>query len=124
VTFDADTLEWVFAFDGQVALRVSAPWRVVSVADIVVGWEDDGHAFGRQTPTDAKRQIPALVGSDRVTDATVDGHGDLRIRFGEATTLEVFNASAGYEGWRLYGPGDRYVVAQGGGHVVDSEADA
>ena len=54
------------------------------------------------------------VESKEVTAATFNQYGDLEVRFGRDSTLQVFNHSAGYEGWQLYGPGNRYIVAQGG----------
>jgi uncharacterized protein DUF6188 len=124
LSFDADTQQWVFAFTGQHALCVVAPWRLVFEGQIVVGGEDDGHFFGLETPVDAKQRVARAVGGQEVTEAAVNNVGDLDLRFRAGSTLQVFNASCGYEGWQLFGPGGRYVVAQGGGRVVDSEQES
>ena len=122
-SFNRDTKEWVFVFSGGIALRVSAPWRVVAHGQIAVGWRDDGHRFGLQTPIDATERLGAFVQGHRIASTTVSPSGDLAIDFGGECTLEIFNASCGYEGWQLQGPGERWTVAQGGGHVSESEHD-
>jgi hypothetical protein len=61
-----------------------------------------------------------LIGTGVVATASHDSAGDLAIQFENGSVLEVFNDSSGYEGWSLRGPGTRWVVAQGGGHVVES----
>ncbi len=121
VSFDPDTQQWVFTFTGQRALRVAAPWRLVFEGRIVIGCEDDGHLFGLETPVDAKERVARAVEGQEVTEAAVNNVGDLDLRFHSGSTLQVFNLSCGYEGWQLFGPGGRYVVAQGGGRVVDSK---
>jgi hypothetical protein len=122
-SIDGDTKEWVFMFSGGVALRVSAPWRVVAHGKIALGWEDNGHRFGLQMPIDATERLDALLQGRRIASATVSPLGDLAIDFGADSTLEIFNASCGYEGWQLQGPGQRWIAAQGGGNVSKSEHD-
>jgi hypothetical protein len=122
-SFDGDTKEWVFVFSGGVVLRVSAPWRVVADGQTALGWQDDGHRFGLQKPIDATERFGALVQGHRIASATVSPSGDLAIDFGGDSTLEIFNASCGYEGWQLQGPGQRWTLAQGGGNVSESEHD-
>ena len=120
VTVDVDTREWVFTFSGQRVLHVAAPWRLLSDGRILVGSEDDGHQFGGQAPVDARERVMRTVEERQVSEASVTRFGDLDLRFDSGSTLQVFNGSSGYEGWQLSGPGDRDVVAQGGGRVVDS----
>jgi hypothetical protein len=122
-SFDGDTNEWVFVVSGSVALRVSAPWRVVAHGQIALGWQDDGHRFGLQMPIDATERLGTLVQGHRIASTTVSPSGDLAVDFGGESTLEIFDASCGYEGWELRGPGQRWTVAQGGGHVSESEHD-
>jgi hypothetical protein len=122
-SFDGDTKEWIFVFSGGVVLRVGAPWRVVAHGEIALGWQDDGHRFGLQKPIDAIERVGTLVQGHRIASATVNPSADLAIDFGGDTTLEIFNASCGYEGWQLQGPGQRWIVAQGGGNVSESEHD-
>jgi uncharacterized protein DUF6188 len=121
VGFDADTREWVFTFTGHLTLQVAAPWRMVSEEVIALGYEDNGHLFGLQTPVDANEWIQRATAGREVTEAAVNTMGDLDLRFGCGPLLQVFNASCGYEGWQLFGPGDRWVVAHGGGRVIDSQ---
>lgn len=119
--FDADTHEWVFTFTGRRVLQITAPWRIVSETDIVLGRDDDGQLFGLNTPVDAKERIARAVAGKEVTHMTVSKFGDLDVRFASSVSLQVFNDSCGYEGWQLFGPGEKWVVAQGGGRVVDSK---
>jgi len=120
IALDADTHEWVFTFGGHCALRVAAPWRMVSAGHVVVGYQDDGQWFGLNTRFDARERITHAVAGQQVTKASVNEFGDLDLCFGSVSALQVFNGSSGYEGWQLFGPGERYVVAQGGGRVGDS----
>jgi hypothetical protein len=119
-TFDRQTGEWSFAFDGAVVLRVSAPWRVAVHDCIVLGGEDHGHAFGLPGPVDAFAHLTAHLGGKRVVAAFASATADVAIDFGDGARLEVFNASAGYEGWQLDGPGERWIVGQGGGTLAES----
>jgi hypothetical protein len=48
-----------------------------------------------------------------------DGSGDLVVRFVNGAALEVFNDSAGQEGWQLSYAGGG-TIAQGGGRVFDT----
>lgn len=122
-SFDGDTKQWAFVFSGGVVLRVSAPWRVIAHGQIELGWQDDGHRFGLQNPIDATERFGTLVQGHRIASATVSPPGDLAIDFGDDSILEIFNASCGYEGWQLQGPGQRWILAQGGGNVSGSEDD-
>lgn len=121
VAFDADTHQWVFTFTGRRVLQITAPWRIVSETNIVHGCEDEGQLFGLSTPVDAKERIARAVAGTDVTHITVNQFGDLDVRFASSVSLQVFNDSSGYEGWQLFGPGERWVVAQGGGRVIGSE---
>lgn len=119
--FDAACHEWIFTFSGQCVLRVAAPWRIVSNGQIVVGHADDGQWFGVKEPFDAPERVMQAVAGQGITEVSLSDFGDLTIRFGVGPTLQVFNGSAGYEGWQLSGPGERTLVAQGGGRVSDSD---
>ena len=122
VSFNEVSSEWVFRFDDDVALQAIAPWRVVVDGRIVIGSCDEGHAFGLGDAIDARQQVRDAVGTSPVSRAWTDGPGDLHVQFGEIVTLHVFNHSAGYEGWQWFGPGERHVVALGGGRVHESES--
>lgn len=115
--FDSETHAWTFTFSGPVALTVASPWRAVMGETIALGWEDEGQRFGLPGPVQARERLAPLF-SAQVAEASVESRGDLRIRFAPQGELQVFNASCGYEGWQLDGPGAEWVVAQGGGRVV------
>jgi hypothetical protein len=120
VRHDADSHEWVFSFSGGVVLQVSAAWRVRKGGRVGAGWRDHGQLFGLAAPVDLPDRLRSLVASGVVATASHDSAGDLAVQFENGSVLEVFNDSTGYEGWGLHGPGKRWVVAQGGGHVVES----
>ena len=127
VHMDADTQQWVFAFTGRFVLQVSAPWRVVADGRIALGWQDDGHRFGLPTPVSATERLETMLYGKHVEGAVVGACGDLVVRFPGSLSLEIFNASGGYEGWILNAPGScprgRYVVGHGGGSVSESHDD-
>ena len=121
---DTECHEWVFAFTGEITLRVSAPWRITAGGEIRLGFEDDGQLFGLPAPLDAQERLGELAIGRRVGSVRAASRGDLVVVFDGETSLEVFNASAGYEGWALHGPGNRWIVGQGGGKIAKSAVDA
>jgi hypothetical protein len=124
---DAATRQWIFVFSGRFVLQVSAPWRMVVRCRIGLGWQDDGHQFGLPKPVSAVERLEMTLYGKQVEATTVGACGDLVIRFPDSHSLEVFNASGGFEGWILNAPSNnprgRYVVAQGGGTVIESHGD-
>lgn len=124
VHHDAETDEWLFDFGGSYVLQVSAPWRLVTASVIAVEHDDHGGQSGRSEAVDAARSVRAVVDDRAVVKATVaGGTADLTIDFGDGIRLEVFNDSAGYEGWILNAPDGQWLVAQGGGRLVSSKSD-
>ncbi len=122
VSSDEETHEWCFTFGDGMTLRVAAPWRIMSDGRIALGWEDHGQLFGRAAPMDAPKLAASLICDTEVVTPQVDGEsGDLSIVFENGRLLQVFNSSCGYEGWQMFGPGKRTVVAQGGGAVQSLE---
>ena len=73
----------------------------------MVGSEDDGHRFGLESPVDARERVTRAVGGEEVTEVSIKKFGDLDLSFASGATLQVFNGSSGYEGWQLFGPGER-----------------
>jgi hypothetical protein len=89
-----------------------------------VGSDDHGQQFGLPKVIDAPRNVLEVVKDRSVEAATVAaGTADLTIDFGDGIRLEVFNDSAGYEGWVLNAPEGRWLVAQGGGRLVSSKSE-
>jgi hypothetical protein len=109
------TESWRFEFEGQTTLDVRCPWRIVKKGRIALGNSDDGQQFGLPSPVDAKREALALLG-DRVVRVTIrENTADLIVELADATYLEAFNSSSGYEGWECSSKTGLLVVAQGGG---------
>jgi hypothetical protein len=94
---------------------------------IGLGWQDDGHRFGLPKPVSATERLETALYGKKVEGTSVGACGDLVISFPDAHSLEIFNASGGYEGWILNAPGNsprgRSVVAHGGGSVSESGGD-
>jgi hypothetical protein len=64
-----------------------------------------------------------LLASPVINAVVVSPTSDFHIEFGNGHSLEIFNASAGYEGWQLNN-GGHLMVAQGGGQLVEWSRDA
>jgi hypothetical protein len=121
VTYDAETLEWVFGFGPGVSLRVAAPWRIVGSGRIALGHDDHGQRFGRPRPVDGAATATALLRGRPVKAFSISAiSADASVDFGDGLLLQVFNSSSGYEGWTLSDMEGRLVIAQGGGSVVAS----
>lgn len=120
VIHDTQSHEWVFAFTRKIALQVSAPWRITVSNEIRLGFEDHEQLFGLAAPLDIQERLSEIVIGRRVNSVHTSEQGDLTIQFEGETVLWVFNSSMGYEGWILNGPGNKYVVGQGGGRIVES----
>jgi hypothetical protein len=121
---DAETDEWIVDFRDGYVLQVSAPWRLIAAGGIAVGHDDHGQPFGLPEVVDAARRVRELVKDRTVKQATAaGGTADLTIDFGADIRLEIFNNSAGEEGWMLNTPDGHWLVAQGGGRLVSSKSD-
>ncbi|NPD69984.1 hypothetical protein HN018_19425 [Lichenicola cladoniae] len=114
--------DWLFTLSGKGSLAVSVPWRVVSQECIEFGSEDHGHLFGLSVPVDGEEICRKLIGNRLVTSALVDRQtADLTLHFGSAIRIDIFNNSAGYEGWDAgvdAGSKSMRGIALGGGDVT------
>jgi hypothetical protein len=91
---------WLFSFAPAWEVRTGTYWRLIAGGALAVSGEDYGQLFGLREPFDAAAHLRStLVGSVSDIEIAVDA-ADLRIHFGE-DRLELFNTSAGYEGWML-----------------------
>jgi hypothetical protein len=119
IQYDEATDEWLFDFDDDYVLQVASPWRLVTAGTIAVGHCDHGHRFGLPEPLDVPSAVMEALKDRSVVAITIaDATADLSIDFGAGTRLEIFNNSSGYEGWALAAPGNRLIVAQGGGNLA------
>ena len=121
VALDDESHEWVFSFERQLALRVASPWRIRDGGGrIALGWEDHGQQFGYPSPVDGEARALSLLGGSPIIAADADeASADLSVRTEGGAELQVFNASAGYEGWQLCGEGSGIIVGIGGGGMAD-----
>jgi hypothetical protein len=116
---DDETDQWIFDFGEGYVLQVASPWRLMKDDAIALGHCDHGQRFGLTQPVDAEAEVCELVKDRVVLDAVVlNGSADLLVDFGAGIRLEIFNSSAGYEGWSLNAPDGGLLVAQGGGSLV------
>jgi hypothetical protein len=114
---DDETQEWVFAFDGLIALRAICPWRIIAGQRLVYGYEDHGQQFGLPAPIDGRTCAGGLLSGRPICGIhTRDVSGDLSIEFDGGTWLELFNSSGGYEGWQC-STKDISFIGMGGGSI-------
>jgi hypothetical protein len=112
--------DWNFSFGKGLNIGASVPWRVVTPEGIGHGGDDDGQRFGLPQPVDGEAKANELLGQQSVVTVEADEvTADLRITFEGGLRLDLFNQSAGYEGWQAHldqGEGQPLVVvALGGG---------
>jgi hypothetical protein len=117
IHFDGPTWGWGFGED--VHLNLETPWRIMAAGQIAFGDRDHEQSFGMSAPVDGEIRAMQLVVGRTVKNATVASESaDLTVDFGDGIRLEVFNSSAGYEGWRMDGPNEKWIGGLGGGETV------
>ncbi len=93
--------DWDFDLQNGRGLAVSCHWRIVSSDGIALTEEDDKQWFGLAEPIDAAMRATALFAGATVTSVKVDQTtADLCLGFSNGLRLDLFNNSAGYEGWK------------------------
>ncbi len=118
---DRREADWLFTFCDGVSIAVSAPWRLVATERIAFGAEDHGHQFGLDRPIDGAAMTNEVLDGRLVVAVELDDlTGDLCLRFEGGSRIDIFNSSAGYEGWQaaLGGQSGLMVVALGGGGLI------
>jgi hypothetical protein len=110
--------DWVFSFDGNRSLSAACPRRIIAEQRIVLGDEDDGHQFGLPEPLDGRKRAMNHLGNRAICGVrTRDDSGDLCVEFEGGNLLEIFNSSAGYEGWQC-STFELSIIGVGGGKIV------
>jgi hypothetical protein len=113
--------DWAFDFGDGVGMAVSVPWRIVTAHGVALTDADDGQRFGLPAPVDAALKANELVRGRRVTSFDVELRtADIRVTLDGDVTLQLFNNSSGYEGWRATFTDDGRTitaVGTGGGDV-------
>lgn len=110
---------WHFSFSGGAALCAECPWRIVSKGRVALGSVDHRQRFGRAEDVDATREAFSLLARREIIGAQIHPETcDLVVDVAEGVRLELFNGSAGYEGWNLSSPDGRCFVARGGGQLA------
>ena len=125
-TVERREADWNFYFGDRVNITASVPWRIVTANGIAHGDEDNRQWFGLSQPVDGAARTNELLNGRTVKGVELDGRtADLRIQFDEDTRLDLFNNSAGYEGWQASMPNDGAeitVIALGGGGLTACSA--
>lgn len=119
VIHEAESSTWVFRFKPGVSLEVRTPWRVIGEGRIKLGYQDHGQWFGLPQPVDGISRAMELLRDRPIREfsvATVSA--DATIDFGDGILLEIFNSSAGYEGWEMGDLEGRQIIAMGGGDIA------
>ena len=115
----AEAYTWHFSFSGGAALCAECPWRIISKGGVALGSVDHRQRFGLAGNVDAAREAGSLLARREIIEARIRPETcDLTVDFAEEVRLELFNGSAGYEGWNLSSPDGRRLVAQGGGRLT------
>jgi hypothetical protein len=114
--------DWIFDLSDGVVLAASAPWRIVANGRIAFASEDHGQLFGLASPLDGETEARKFLGGKTITSAILDRQtADLILQFDSATRIDIFNNSAGYEGWEAtyVAQGERRsLIALGGGELA------
>jgi hypothetical protein len=114
--------DWSFDFGERLNIASSVPWRIVTAEGIAHGDEDDGQWFGLAQPIDGEGRSNELLRGQKVVAVALDEQtADLEIAFDGGVRLDLFNNSAGYEGWQASVPVGREeftVIALGGGRLT------
>ena len=110
---------WSFDFGGKAGLTVQCPWRIVNKGGIVVSGKDHGHKFGLKEPVDVSRLALDMLSKRRV-EMVVITHttADLVVYFTDKVELQLFNDSAGFEGWGIGTKSGLNVIGMGGGNIA------
>ena len=109
---------WDFQFAGA-HLNVSVPWRILDGESIRFGSCDHNHKFGLPEPVDGVAVTMKWLAQKRVENISFDSQSaDLQVAFAGAFFLDIFNHSAGWEGWNLAADNGINVIAMGGGDIA------
>lgn len=115
---ERDGHSWSFTFGRTGGISATCPWRIQNAAHIVLTRGDDGQRFGLPAPVDAATLATATLIAPISRVELDEKTADLGIVFGEATVLQFWNDSSGYEGWQasiVSAAGKTVVIGLGGG---------
>ena len=114
-----EAYSWHFSFSDGSQLTAECPWRIIADHAVALGSVDHHQKFGLPQNVDAAKEAESLLESRKISEALIRPETcDLIITFERGVRLELFNGSAGYEGWNLGAPDGRLFVAQGGGQLA------
>jgi hypothetical protein len=113
---------WLFDFEGACRINVECPWRILVEGGIAFADTDHGQQFGLPHRVDGEATANELI-TGRVVEhiAIADFTADVAIMFSDGTKIELFNHSAGYEGWQAWGTdgeGQVSIIGMGGGELA------
>jgi hypothetical protein len=114
--------DWFFHFAPDAWFVISCPWRIVARGRIAFADEDHGQLFGLARPVDGEARSNELLGGAHVVDVSISAEtADVVIQLEGGSRIEVFNNSAGYEGWNATfpaGPDRVRLIGLGGGKTT------
>jgi hypothetical protein len=107
---------WSFDFGGQAGFNVQCPWRIVDSKGIRLTGSDHNQKFGLPKPVDAQEVALELLSKHTVERVSItELTADVVVEFDGGTRLEIFNNSAGYEGWNCVLKSGLQAIGMGGG---------
>ena len=119
VTYDGQTLQWLFSLTGQASLTVECPWQILAEGSVALASRDHGQEYGVPCPIDAAAKATALLANRKIGRAYPHQvTADLTLELEGEVVLRTFNDSTGLEAWQLVGPQGAQCIAQGGGNIV------
>jgi hypothetical protein len=111
--------DWLFAFDGDVSLRVACLWRLIEAGHIRFTSQDDGQQFGLPAPVNAASEINSRLASASIKSVELEpALLDFEIRFSSGHVLQIIPDSSGDEAWELW-DGKSSFIAGGGGDLTE-----
>jgi hypothetical protein len=111
---------WQFIFGkAEAVIGVEGYWRLIANDKLAFGCEDDGQQFGLPEPVNGVTLCTQLLQHQRVKSFELQPDvSDLFVNFENDARLEIFNTSAGYEGWSYQASNGKMMHALGGGDVA------
>jgi hypothetical protein len=110
---------WLFLFSTGAELRIECLWRIVSDGRILFAESDDGQQFGRPVPVDGRFESRRLLLGKPIDGVRIrPDTADLTVVMNDATLLELWSNSSGYEAWEFYDTEGFHAVAMGGGRLA------
>ena len=106
-----------FIFGDALTLEIDCPWRVMHGNMIIAGNVDYRSKSTHEQLLIALKEY--LIGQEITAIQVHQSPCDMTLRLGEETVIQLFQASALHESWRLIF-GDQFIAGSGNGEVISN----